>query len=299
MSMSLSLHNAAVAGDSNGCTLRRQASHNVGRSSVIEQEESIRAYWMIDMLDSMTSLGSYNSYLTLKLPLGAHLPISESEWSRGEPVIESFLNEPHDLTTLEKRLEWQTAAQSLDERLTHWREEFVADVFRLINAEKDTLPHGEMEPLITLTNCILNTAIIVLLQQMAPFPWEIGRDFEPWAFATTRCVYACENLVAKIRRISPDQQDCQSPYLIFPIFAAARFYVAYSKALDADVPASLHYLAFNLHICAVSEHRSPISQCVLPIQFYDLRHSTLAITDLLQVTAEKIDPGRAGRAVEN
>ncbi len=28
-------------------------------------------------------------------------------------------------------------------------------------------------------NKLSNRAIIVLLQQMAPFPWEIGRDFEP------------------------------------------------------------------------------------------------------------------------
>lgn len=39
------------------------------------------------------------------------------------------------LTSLEKRLEWQTAGQRLDERLTQWREEFVAAVFRLINTE--------------------------------------------------------------------------------------------------------------------------------------------------------------------
>lgn len=88
------------------------------------------------------------------------------------------------------------------------------------------------------------------------------------------------------------------------------WWLAYSKALDADVPASLHSLAFTLHICgrrwslarryetiirtAVSEHRSPVSQCLLPIEFYDLRYSTLAITDLLQATAEKIDPGQPG-----
>jgi len=72
-------------------------------------------------------------------------------------AVHHFLNEAHDLSSLEKRLEWQTAAQSLDERLTQWREEFVAAVFRLIKAEKDHLPEGEMEPFITLTNCVLNT----------------------------------------------------------------------------------------------------------------------------------------------
>ncbi|KAJ4108023.1 hypothetical protein NW760_008876 [Fusarium oxysporum] len=220
-------------------------------------------------------------------------------------VIRQFLEKPYDLTTLEQKLEWQTEAQRLDERLTNWREEFVAIVFRMINAERDHAPRGEMEPLITLVNCVLNMAILVLLQQMAPFPREIERGYEPWAFATTRCVYACENLAAKVRRIRADQLDSQTPHLILPMFAAARFYIAYSKALDADVPVNLHTLAFTLHICgqnwplaqqyetiiraAVAEHRSPISQCVLPLEFYDLRYSTLEILSLLQETAQKLN----------
>lgn len=92
--------------------------------------------------------------------------------------------------------------------------------------------------------------------------------------------------------------------LIYHVFPA------YSKALSADVPASLHALAFNLHIwgkrwplarryetiirIAVGEHRSPISQCVLPVEFYDLRYSTLEITDLLQAKAEEIGPYQNG-----
>lgn len=46
-----------------------------------------------------------------------------------------------------------------------------------------------------------------------------------WAFASSRCVYACENMAAKIRRIAEDQLDAQSPQLIFSIFVAARFYL--------------------------------------------------------------------------
>lgn len=78
----------------------------------------------------------------------------------------------------------------------------------------------------------------------------------------------------------------------------------YCKALEADVPANLHTLAFALHRCgnrwplarqyetiirtAVAEHRSPMAECVLPIEFYDFRYSTLEITDLLQSTAERL-----------
>ncbi|KAF0324480.1 C6 transcription factor [Colletotrichum asianum] len=219
-------------------------------------------------------------------------------------VVREFLGRSYDLDKLDQRLDWQSEAQRLDERLTNWREEFVAAVFQLINYEKGHLPRGEMESFFTLTNCILNEAIIVLLQQMAPMPKGIETTFEHWAFATTRCTYACENLTATVRRIGADQLERESPYLISPLFVAARFYIVYSKALDADVPANLHTLAFILHACgkrwplaqlyetiirtAVAEHRSPISECVLPVEFYDFRYTTLEITELLQSAGTKL-----------
>ena len=61
-------------------------------------------------------------------------------------------------------LEWQSAAQRLDERLAIWREEFVAAVFRLINTESPQDEHAEMEPFIVLTNCILNMFVISSLK---------------------------------------------------------------------------------------------------------------------------------------
>lgn len=130
-------------------------------------------------------------------------------------------------------------------------------------------------------------------------------------------------MAAKVRRIAEDQLDSQSPHLILPVFAAARFYVGmqhqsspmmtstnsckvYSKALEADVPANLRSLAYYLHSrgkksllaqhfeviirTAVGEHRSPLLQCVLPIEFYDLRYSPLEIVDLLQESAQRLDP---------
>ncbi|KAI8676433.1 C6 transcription factor [Fusarium sp. Ph1] len=119
-----------------------------------------------------------------------------------------------------------------------------------------------------------------------------SRDFSlyaaaNWSFATTRCVYACENLTAKVRRIEAIRLLDESPYLILCIFVAAHFYVTYSKALDADVPANLHTLAFTLHTCG-SKWPLAISQCVLPVEFYDFRYSTLTIMDLLQDAAKRL-----------
>lgn len=80
----------------------------------------------------------------------------------------------------------------------------------------------------------------------------------------------------------------------------------YTKALDADVPANLRILAFGLHTCgkrwplarsyetviraAVSEHRSAVSGCTLPSEFYDPQLCNLEVADLMQKWVEHSCP---------
>ncbi|OJJ42113.1 hypothetical protein ASPZODRAFT_77654 [Penicilliopsis zonata CBS 506.65] len=217
--------------------------------------------------------------------------------------VHCFLQKPYDMRQVDERLEWQSEAQQIDERLTMWREEFVAAVFRLINAEFPQDNRAEMDPNIVLTNCVLNMAVIALFQRRAPCPEGVDQPVEPWPYATNRCVYACENMAAKVRRIDDAELFNANPHLILSIFVAARFYIVYSKALDADVPRNLHSLAFALHTCskrwplarryeaiirtAVAEHRTAVLESSLPVQFYDLRFSTLELSDTLQAWADR------------
>ncbi|KAF4961778.1 hypothetical protein FSARC_10074 [Fusarium sarcochroum] len=150
----------------------------------VEQEEAIRAFWMTEMLDGVLTVGLPDQYTHGDPPLSVRLPCMESLWSCGavrqsQPasprphyssgfslcimlaveelgVVRTFLKKPFELSRLEQRLDWQSEAQRIDERLTNWREEFVANVFQLINYEKEHVPKGEMEPFFTLTNCLLN-----------------------------------------------------------------------------------------------------------------------------------------------
>ena len=151
---------------------------------MVEQEETTRAFWMAEMLDAISTLGLPYHTPYLQTPLSANLPCLESQWSSSAAVVDmsapkpqysssftlclvlaveelkairEFLDKPYKLDSLDQRLEWQSEAQRLDERLTNWREEFVAAVFQLINYEKDYLPRGEMDSFFTLTNCVLNT----------------------------------------------------------------------------------------------------------------------------------------------
>nr|L7WMF9.1 RecName: Full=Notoamide biosynthesis cluster transcriptional coactivator notQ'; AltName: Full=Notoamide biosynthesis cluster protein Q' [Aspergillus versicolor]AGC83588.1 transcription factor [Aspergillus versicolor] len=241
----------------------------------IDHEERLRAFWMIEMLDSIFALGLPSYPPTTAAPLGAILPCSDTAWALqdhfGECVpfhdlqyssgfsmcislctvelapVHQFQHSVIQTGAMAGGPEWQSAAQRLDERLTIWREEFVAAVFRLINAECPHDARAEMRP-----------AVITLLQSQTSLPEGVGQETEPWPYANHRCMYACENMAAKIRRMEESELESCSPCLVLPIFAAARFYIA------------------------VAEHRTPALQSALPIEFYDLRYAVAEICHLLQ-----------------
>lgn len=184
MALHVDLHSLALNSDTSSFALHRRTRVLV-EGTIVEKEEAIRAYWMTAMLDSISTIGLSSRLSSLQVPKSASLPCSESTWDLHDPIINRglstqvqypsmfslcvmlameelgaihrFSTKSYDVKSIEEKQEWQTEAQRLDERLTNWREEFVAAVFRLINSEKGCLPQGEMEPLITLTNCVLNT----------------------------------------------------------------------------------------------------------------------------------------------
>ena len=287
----------------------------------------------METLDSISNLGSLDATVHSRIPSNLILPCSESIWALPEAAVNSrlmdhlnyssafslcvilatselsavhaFLKIPVNMEILEERDTWQSGAQKIDEKLTLWRDEFVAAVYRLINAEYAHQRRPEMDPYVILTNCVLNTAVITLLQRLAMCPEGIENTLAPWAFANNRCVYACENTAFKVRHMEEQELLNCTPHLIFPIFSAARFYIVHSKALDADVPANLHSLAFALHVCgnrwllarlcettirtAVADYRTPVTESRVPIQFYDLKYTTLEILDTLLDWAETVD----------
>lgn len=95
-----------------------------------------------------------------------------------------------------------------------------------------------------------------------------------------------------------------NPHLIFTIFVAARFYLIYAKAVNAELPRNLQVLVHALHICAkrwdlaqryetilktaAAEHRMPVVMSSLPQQFFDPQFSTLDIDETLRAAAEGV-----------
>ncbi|KAK4553518.1 hypothetical protein LTR86_009314 [Recurvomyces mirabilis] len=303
-------------------------------NTVVAHEEKIRAYWMIEMLDSMSAIGARYTIPIALTPGNPLLPCSDSMWAFPESLLDethirpyhycsafslnvvlattelsrvhAFLLKPVAMEIFEERDAWQSEAQTIDERLTVWRDEFVAAVYRLINAEYANHDRPEMDPYIVLTNCVLNAAVITLLQQRASCPEGVIRTVEPWAFANNRCVYASENTAFKVRQMEEDELLVCHPHLVFSIFVAARFYLVHSKASDANVPSNLHSLAFALHTCgkrwrlaraferiiriAVAEYRTPIATSTVPREFFDLKLTTLHISSDLVKWVEEVSP---------
>ena len=118
-------------------------------TSLIEQEEKIRAYWMTEVLDSMSSLGAgWN--LSLSLPESElWFPCNEAVWAFPEKTtsissfddsevssafsvylnlvthqlyqVHLFLQQSYDATSAVDRARWQSQCITVDEALNKWR----------------------------------------------------------------------------------------------------------------------------------------------------------------------------------
>lgn len=107
------------------------------------------------MLDSISSVGTTFELGLFAAPINPIMPCSDSVWGLPEDVISihqslhpsafslciilavNELSKVHQfkrkrvaMLDFEQRDAWQSEAQLLDERLTMWRDEFVATVFR-------------------------------------------------------------------------------------------------------------------------------------------------------------------------
>jgi hypothetical protein len=118
-------------------------------STLIEQEENIRAYWMTELLDSMSSLGAGWNLSISRPESQAWLPCSEIIWafpetatgleSFGDSEVSSafslhlnfvsqelykvhlFLQESSTMTSYSDILRIQEKCAAVDESLTKWR----------------------------------------------------------------------------------------------------------------------------------------------------------------------------------
>ncbi|TVY12910.1 hypothetical protein LARI1_G008844 [Lachnellula arida] len=260
-------------------------------TSLIEQEEKIRAYWMTEVLDSMSSLGAgWN--LSLSLPESElWFPCNEAVWAFPEKTtsfssfddsevssafsvylnlvthqlyqVHLFLQQSYDATSAVDRARWQSQCITIDEALDKWRN---ANLEMNYLGHDSTVVHG------------------------------------PWYHAIQRCLNACDEMSTVIRAINDADLENMSPHMIFCIFVAARFYLVHAKVLSVEIPRSLDLLIYGLKTCgqrwyfarrleqvlhtAIAEKQVPVVMSALPQQFYDLQYSSLDIDHALSIWAE-------------
>lgn len=71
----------------------------------------------------------------------------------------------------------------------------------------------------------ITSAIISLYQRLALPPPGLGEVHGPWYYAIQRCLSACDSMSAVVRATCDADLENISPYMIFCIFVAARFYL--------------------------------------------------------------------------
>jgi hypothetical protein len=99
-------------------------------------------------------------------------------------------------------------------------------------------------------------------------PLGLGEVHGPWYYAIQRCLSACDSMSAIVRATCDADLENISPYMIFCIFVAARFYLGgwlpssnlvqkaginnalvHAKVLSVEVPRNLDLLVFGLKTC--------------------------------------------------
>ncbi|KUJ10837.1 uncharacterized protein LY89DRAFT_787201 [Mollisia scopiformis] len=296
-------------------------------TTLIEQEEMIRAYWMTEALDSISSLGAgWN--LSISQPENhesSTFPCNETVWTFPENAstafssfgdtevssafslylnlvteqlyqIHAFMQQSFDVTSAIDRVRRQAQCTFVDDTLTKWRTS-------VVTTQTLSQRNPASDSTIVMITVTYNTAVVALYQRLALPPEGLGKVHGPWYHAIQRCLSSCDDISMILRAQHDADLENMSPHLIFCIFVAARFYIAHAKVLSVETPRSLDLLVYALKTCsqrwylarrlekvlrhAIAEEKVPISMSSLPHQFYDLQYSSLDIDEALRVWADR------------
>ncbi|PVH93907.1 hypothetical protein DM02DRAFT_573723 [Periconia macrospinosa] len=290
--------------------------------SLVNREEKIRAYWMIEVLDTSSTIGCAWNISISKPEASGLLPCNDTVWAFPEAVfgawsfndfgtssayslyvmlvtsevfhVHRFLQQSFDMQSATERARCQSECQEIDDNLVAWRARFIIAQER-INAENC----DAYDPNIILTHCALDLATIALYQRLAIPPPELQQTQGPWYHAIQRCLDACNSIATTLRKMSDVHVSNLSPMIIPSIFVASRFFLVHAKLASTPVPAPLHILLYALKTSALrwpyarrlekvirtaaADETVPMVMSSLPVQFYDLQYSYIDIDEALRV----------------
>lgn len=154
-------------------------------STLVSQEENVRAYWMTEILDSSSTLGvAWN--LNLPQPIEhALLPCNNAIWSFSEAAmgiwppddlefsssfslyislvnnelwyVHNLLQQAYDMRSAEDRPKAQLDCQAVDDRLLEWKENAGSIVFAPNALFGQSA--GSFDPNLLMARCMFNTSV--------------------------------------------------------------------------------------------------------------------------------------------
>jgi hypothetical protein len=253
--------------------------------TAVEREEKVRAFWMIEALNSVSTLGAAWNLSVYRPKPGAAVPCDDEIWDNPELMMDTYLfgssatpssfslfaslaterlwqlhqflqesYSPESSTDLDgRRANWDTMNQSL----ISWKAEFegilayssplYSDLSLLNNSASP--PQGQ-HPNSILILCTIHSAVISLHQRsIFPIAGASGSN-PPWPSACERCLASCDEMVEAIRGASDKTLKTMTPHILSYIFITARFYIIYSRAIGTAVPEKLYLLIYSFNVAA-------------------------------------------------
>ncbi|GKZ21808.1 hypothetical protein AbraIFM66951_008728 [Aspergillus brasiliensis] len=207
----------------------------------------------------------------------------------------------------------------VDEQLLEWQQDFqrlltvntppYTDLYSYLSTTNDSSP--AQHPNTILIQCTVDSAIISLYQRylipVAPPSGEtVAREEgdgdgapQPWKHAADRCQQSCNHMAEVLRNASDAILGNINPLIIYSIFNAGRFSIAYHHRIGTEIPSKTHFLVYALTVCgqrwplarqlrhvldAAMWGRSTLSSTAnpLPAEFYDLQYHALDIAEALR-----------------
>ncbi|KAA8895817.1 putative C6 transcription factor [Sphaerosporella brunnea] len=243
-------------------------------SDWIEEEGRRRLFWVIYVLDVITSLGTSLDLTLDESEIERQLPCRDNLWDRNQHTITRWFQSPHakkqitqtvnnveslsafsyqievigilgrihrflretvDINVLSDVEAWQLKYRTLDKALTSWKYSLPMSYGNLTRALNTN--GGGVDPSWVMLHAYYNTAII-RLHSAAAYPTTRSSIFGPSYSASQRCLSAVENISAITRLVlSQNILPLLGPTFAFIIWVATRLLLVHASTTESgEIP---------------------------------------------------------------
>ena len=273
------------------------------RAQVNTVDELTYSYWMTQISESTSTVGA--QWTNLYWPAGRPSPSLDAHFNHfdsfktlteltvnGLSPIHQLMGLQHASDGVENDQERPARDEDAYQNLTMYLDYNSSSSYTLQRDGSITF-----DPNVVLT-CMISNAAVIILYQPHLMPVSSVPDTPPWkTLAFERCLEACQRMIKIMSTVGDVDMEFMSPLLASHLFTAARFELVHCKACSQRRPANFDVLMHALNMCgrrwplarrleivlrAAIDRMDSETPSVVPSQFWDLRHSSLDIDDVLR-----------------